>query len=242
MPARRPVLADLPAKETMPDLEFAYPPFRLSGTVVAALLNHEGDWELLGARAHEAPHKAPPRLPVLGVRPPNTLSGPVGRWAVPADAQDIVAGATLGIVIGRPACRIAAPQARAVIAGYVAVADGSLPVESHYRPGLRQRARDGFCVIGGAFAPQHAVVDPDALQVVVQVDGQVVQRADTAHRVRGVDRLVADVSAFMTLGPGDLLLLGPSPGAPRVRAGQQLGVSIAGVGDVAVGVVAEEAR
>lgn len=225
----------------MPDLEFAYPPFRLSGTVVAALLNHEGDWESLGEAAHAAPYKAPARLPVLGVRPPNTLAGPHGCWAVPADGQGIVAAATLGIVIGRPACRVGVAQARAAVAGYVAVADGSLPVDSHYRPGLRQRAHDGFCVIGGGFAPQAAVEDPDALEVVVRVDGQVVQWGDTARRVRGVDRLVADVSAFMTLGPGDVLLLGPCPGAPQVRPGQRLDVSIAGVGDVAVSVVAQEA-
>ena len=225
----------------MPEFEFAYPPFRLSGTVVAALLNHQGDWETLGAAAHEAPYKAPARLPVLGVRPPNTLAGPGGRWSVPADAEGIVAGATLGIVIGRPACRIGEPQARAVIAGYVAVADGSLPVASHYRPGLRQRVRDGFCVIGNGFAPRAAVADPDRLEVIVRVDGQVVQRADTARRVRGVDRLVADVSAFMTLGPGDLLLLGCSPGAPQVRPGQRLSVSIAGVGDIEIPVIGEGA-
>jgi 5-oxopent-3-ene-1,2,5-tricarboxylate decarboxylase / 2-hydroxyhepta-2,4-diene-1,7-dioate isomerase len=53
----------------------------------------------------------------------------------------------------------------------------------------------------------------------VAVDGQVVHETDTGDRIRPAARLLADVSDFMTLHPGDVLLLGVSYGAPRVRAG-----------------------
>ena len=49
-----------------------------------------------------------------------------------------------------------------------------------------------------------------------------VQRADTAQRVRPLARLLADVTDFMTLSAGDVLLLGVSHGAPTARAGQRV--------------------
>ena len=57
-------------------------------------------------------------------------------------------------------------------------------------------------------------------QVVVQIDGREVQRYSTAGMQRGVARLIAEVSAFMTLARGDLLMLGAGPAAPLARAGQ----------------------
>lgn len=226
----------------MRDFELDHAPYRLSGTVLAALLNHVGDWQALGARAHEPPYKSPPRLPVLAVRPPATLAVSGASWVVPQGVEGVVTGATLGVVIGRPASRIAAEGAAGVVAGYLVVNDGSLPLTSHYRPALRQRARDRFCVLGHhAYVPAAAVADPATLEVLVRLDGQVAQRSDCGHRVRDVARLVADVSAFMTLAPGDVLLPGAAPGAPLARPGQRVTVSIAGLGEVDTIVVAEAA-
>ena len=128
------------------------------------------------------------------------------------------------------------------MAGYLAVNDGCLPTPGHYRPALRQRVRDGLCVIGKAFVRSAELPAPDALEVIVRVDGRVVQATDTGGRLRDVGRLVADVSAFMTLSPGDLLLLGAAPGAPVATAGQNVAVSIAGIGEVHTRIVAEASR
>ena len=84
--------------------------------------------------------------------------------------------------------------------------------------------------------------DPDALAVTVSIDGAVVHRHGTAGRVRGVAALIADVSAFMTLHPGDVLLLGRSHGVPRVRAGQSVAIAIEGLGTLHSRVVAEAAE
>jgi len=59
--------------------------------------------------------------------------------------------------------------------------------------------------------------------------------------VRGVASLIADVTEFMTLQAGDVLLLGPSDPAPLVRAGQRVAVSIEGVGTLSHPLVAEAA-
>ncbi|MCY1516214.1 hypothetical protein D9M68_508340 [compost metagenome] len=56
------------------------------------------------------------------------------------------------------------------------------------------------------------------------------QRASTAGLIRPVARLIADVTQFMSLEAGDILLVGAPPGAPRARAGQRYDIRIAQVG------------
>lgn len=56
---------------------------------------------------------------------------------------------------------------------------------------------------------------------------------------RAAARLLADVTEFMTLRPGDVLMLGVPAGAPRARAGQRFAISIAGLGELEGSLVAE---
>jgi 5-oxopent-3-ene-1,2,5-tricarboxylate decarboxylase/2-hydroxyhepta-2,4-diene-1,7-dioate isomerase len=222
-------------------LAFDVAPWRPSGTVVAALLNDPAQVTALGDAVHVAPYKAAPRAPVLGVKPRNTWCGDGDAVEVPADPGVVQLGPTLAIVIGRPACRVKAADALAFVAGYTIAQDLALPHDSHYRPAVRQRVRDGFCPVGPRVVPASRVPAPDALALELRIDGVVVQRCSTAGRVRGVAALVADVSAFMTLQPGDLLLLGPAAGALRVRAGQVATVAIEGLGTLTTRFVAEAA-
>ena len=209
---------------------FATPPYRLSGVVVGALLNDPAQLAALGDAAHQPPHKTPPRAPVLEVKPRHTLAGDGATVRLPAGETGLEAGASLAIVIGRTACRVAAADAMGFVAGYLIAADFSLPLAAHYRPSVRLKARDGFCPLGPRVVPAAQVADPDALAVEVRIDGELVHRHGTAGRVRGVAQLIADVSEFMTLNPGDVLLLGRSQGAPLARAGQAVAITITGLG------------
>jgi 5-oxopent-3-ene-1,2,5-tricarboxylate decarboxylase/2-hydroxyhepta-2,4-diene-1,7-dioate isomerase len=222
-------------------LRFDFAPFQLGGTVVSTLLNDPRQLQALGGAVQQAPYKAAPVYPVLAVKPRNTLVGDGALVTVPADAEDLELAASLGIVIGRTACRVPADRALAMVAGYTIAIDIAVPVQGHYRPALRWRARDGFCPVGPRVTPSSAVADPDALTVRTWVDGALVQAASTGGRTRGVARLVADVSDFMTLHPGDLLLLGGAYPAPRVAAGQSVATEIEGLGRLSLRLVAEEA-
>ncbi len=223
-------------------LAFEVAPFRLSGVVVGALLNDPAQLAALGEAVHQPPHKAPPRAPVLEVKPRHTLAGDAAAVVLPAGESALEVGASLGIVIGRTACRVAAAEALAHVAGYLIAADHSLPIEAHYRPAVRLKARDGYCPIGPRVTPAAALPDADALAVTVSVDGAVVHRHTTGGRVRGVAALIVDVSTFMTLNPGDVLLLGRSHGAPRVGAGQSVAITVEGLGTLHSRVVAEPAE
>ena len=211
----------------------------LSGVVVGVLLNHRPELAALGPRVDQAPYKAAPRGPVLQVKPRNTHAFDGHALTVPTGTDAVEVGATLGIVFGHVASRVPVDQALGVVAGYTVIADVRLPQDSHYRPSVRQRARDGYCPIGPV-VPASAIADPDALKVRTEVDGVLVHDTTTGDRVRGVAQLIADVTDFMTLQPGDVLMLGPSQGAPQVRPGQHVRVTIDGIGTLSHPVIPEE--
>ena len=214
------------------NIEFDAAPYRLSGVVYGILLNHDPAIAALDAAAHQPPYKAPAKAPVLYIKPRNTLTGHGDTVTVPVDAPELEIGASLGIVIGRTTCCVTPEQALSHVAGYTVVSDISVPHEVFYRPSIRLKARDGFCPIGPTVVPSHKIANPDALVVRVYVDGALVHSTTTGERRRGVACLLADVSEFMTLSPGDVLMLGVSAGAPRVRAGQQVRIAIEGVGQL----------
>jgi 5-oxopent-3-ene-1,2,5-tricarboxylate decarboxylase/2-hydroxyhepta-2,4-diene-1,7-dioate isomerase len=211
------------------------------GTVYGTLLNHRDALAALGDAVHQPPYKAPPRAPVLYIKPRHCLAGHGAAVEVPADAQALEVGAQLGIVIGREACRVREAEALAHVAGYTVCSDLSVPHGSYYRPSLRFKARDGFLPLGPWVLAARHLPQPDALEVVVQIDGREAQRYASAGMQRGVAKLIADVSEFMTLSPGDLLMLGAGPAAPLARAGQTVRITIEPIGTLEHRLVAEGA-
>jgi 5-oxopent-3-ene-1,2,5-tricarboxylate decarboxylase/2-hydroxyhepta-2,4-diene-1,7-dioate isomerase len=200
------------------------PPWQLSGVVIGAALNDPATLAALGPAVDAAPYRGAPRAPVLYVKPRHTLAVPAAPMAVPRGEAALEVGATIGLVIGRSACRVDADEARQCIAGHALVVDLGLPLASWYRPSARARALDGSCRIGRV-VPARA---GDGVELRVSVDGVIAQRARTARFLRSPEGLVADVSEFMTLRPGDVLLLGVPHGAPHVRAGQRVRVEAEG--------------
>lgn len=211
----------------MSTLSMAVAPYRLSGRVYGTLMNHRSALEVVGEAANGAPYKAAPQAPVLYIKPRNTLEGPV---VVPPEVEELEVAACLGVVIGRTACALSEQNALDYAAGYLIVCDVSVPHSVYYRPSIRLKARDGFCPMGPAVVARNAVADPDNLQIKVLVDGELRQTASTADLVRPIARMLADVTDFMTLSPGDVLAVGAAAPAPRARAGQKVAIEIDSVG------------
>lgn len=208
------------------------PPYQLSGVVYATLLNHRSAWQELGEAVNHPPYDAPPKAPVLYVKPRNTLAASGDPVPVPAGVTELELEASLGLVIGRPACRLEEARALEYLAGYLIVNDVSVPHRPYYRPSIRARARDGFCPVGPRVVPRAAIANPDDLAIRVFIDGKLRQQTGTSQLVRSIRRLLADVTDFMTLSPGDILAVGAAAPAPRVRAGQQARIEIDGLGQL----------
>jgi len=204
----------------------------IDGTVYAVLLNHRAAVDALGDAANEKPYGRPPVAPVLYVRPANTWSADGTTVALPAEIDAVEVEATFGIVFDRATSHVAVDDALAHVRGYVVVADLTVPHASVYRPAVRQRNRDGFCVIGSG------VFDADLrdARVTTQVGDAIVASATTAGLLRDVPALIAEVSGFMRFDAGDVLLVGAIGTPVRVGRGDLILVEIEGLGAVSLAI------
>jgi 5-oxopent-3-ene-1,2,5-tricarboxylate decarboxylase/2-hydroxyhepta-2,4-diene-1,7-dioate isomerase len=208
------------------------------GTVIGTLLNDRGALAALGEAMNAPPYQAPPQSVVLYIKPQNTWTACGVPVMLPANVQEVEIGATLGIVIGTTACRVSEATAFDFVAGYTIVNDLCEPHASVFRPAIRQRCRDGFCAIGPWVIARQEVAAPDALDTRVLVNGELRATHTGADRVRSIARLMADVTEFMTLSPGDVLLAGVA-GNARARANDRVRIEIDGVGALENLLVAE---
>ena len=208
------------------------------GMIYGVLLNDPATLAEMGEALNTAPYKAPPKAPVLYIKTSNTRAGDGAAVAVPAKPGTVCVGATLGLVIGRAARRVPPARAMEHVRAYVIASDLFLPTDSVFRPAVRHRCRDGFCPMSEEFAVS-LLPEPSQAQLTIHIDGAAVQRRTLSGLVRSAPQLLADVSDFMTLEAGDVLLLGAAHDAPRARAGQSVRIEVDGLGALRHHLVAE---
>ena len=205
------------------------------GTVYGTLLNFRSEVVAWAPRMNEAPYKAPPKKPVLYIKPANTWSNDGATIPVPASAPQVEIGATVAMVMRAPG----------EIAGWRLMNDLSLPHASFFRPPVRFKCLDGFLGIGDTLLPDGADVDPATFVLEVRINGELKQTVRYDGLVRDAKRLLADVSEFMTLGAGDALMLGCDVGAdgsrPLAKVGDRIEISAPGFGALTNTLVAEAA-
>jgi 5-oxopent-3-ene-1,2,5-tricarboxylate decarboxylase/2-hydroxyhepta-2,4-diene-1,7-dioate isomerase len=189
---------------------------------------------------HQAPYKQPPKAPVLYIKPVNTLTGANSGIPLPTGEEKLEMGASLAVVIGKTATRVKAEDAFDYIEGYTIANDVSIPHASVYRPAIKQKARDGFCPIGPWIVSKEDVANPDQLDIRVYVNGELKQENSTRNFIRPVSKLIEDVTDFMTLRPGDVLLAGVPEGAPLAGKGDRVRIEISGMGALENTIVPEE--
>jgi len=190
--------------------------FRPTGTVYGVLLNFRAEWDALAPQMNEAPYKAPPSAPVLYVKTANTFSAHGSAIALPADVPEVEVGATIGLVMG-DAGRVD---------GCVLMNDLSVPHANFYRPPVKAKCRDGFLGVGARLRTDG--VDPASVVLEVHIDGELRQRADFSQLMHSPAQLLSALGSFMTLAPGDVLMLGCDAGRPLARAGQRIDISATG--------------
>ncbi|HKD46821.1 MAG TPA: fumarylacetoacetate hydrolase family protein [Rhizomicrobium sp.] len=186
------------------------------GTIFGAALNDREHHRHMAAAFIEPPYKQPPNKPVLYIKPRACLMGDSAIIPIPPDLEQIEVAATLGLLIGRDAHRIPQDSALAYICGICLALDASEPCDSFYRPPVRQRCRDGFLRLG-RLAPFNAKVMNNPIETFA--DDRKVHSWSTERLLRDAATLIADISVFMTLAAGDLLLVGLAYDAPRSRPG-----------------------
>src|SRR3954464_1130105 len=201
------------------------------GTVYGTLMNFRGELDALGDKMKEAPYKAPPQAPVLYVKPANTWTENGGSIALPAGVKEVAVGATVAMVM----------KSAREIAGSVLMNDLTRPHDTFFRPPVKFKCLDGFLGIGERLRSRNEAGDPAVFKLEVRINGELKQTVRFSQLVRPADKLLADVSEFMTLGPGDMLMLGCDVGRPRARVGDRVEVFMPALGTLSTTFVAEAA-
>lgn len=212
-----------------------------AGTLFGVALNYQG---LLRSRLEEfqqPPYQKPPVKPVLFIKTSNTRNGHDQPVVFPAGVERLQPGPALGVVIGKDASRVSEADAMNHVAGYLIVNEFSLPEDSYYRPAVKAKCRDGFCPIGPELVPASQIANPNALGIRLLVNGELRQQNSTANWVRNIPQLIAELSEFMTLHQGDVLITGTPEGRVDVQPGDIVAVEIDGLGRLTNTVVAEGA-
>jgi 5-oxopent-3-ene-1,2,5-tricarboxylate decarboxylase/2-hydroxyhepta-2,4-diene-1,7-dioate isomerase len=204
--------------------------FLAMGTVYGTLMNFKSEHEALGAKMSEPPYKAPPKAPVLYVKPANTWTQDGIPIVMPKHVTQVDVGATIAMVMKGPR----------EIAGYVLMTDFSIPHDSFFRPPVKYKCVDGFLGVGGTLLPFDGAPDPSTFVLQVSINGGLRQTIRFSDLVRPAQQLLDDVSEFMTLQPGDVLMLGCEANHPRAGAFDRVELSAEGFGTLA-NIIAPEA-
>lgn len=200
------------------------------GTIYGVLFNFQGQLEAIGKALQEKPYKEPPKRPVLYIKPRNTLNSHRKPVIIPEGETEIQVGAALGVVFEKNATNVSVHDAMDYVDGYTVVNDVSIPHDNFYRPNIKNKVRDGFCPVAPWVVKRTEVANPGQLRIRVYVNGELVQENNTKNLVRSVAQLVSDVSEFMTLVKGDMLLVGVPEEAPLAKAGDTVRIECDGVG------------
>lgn len=201
------------------------------GTVYGTLMNFRGELEALGDQVNQPPYKAPPTAPVLYIKPANTWSENGAAIVLPAGVQEVEVGATVAMVM----------KSGREIGGFVLMNDLSLPQDSFFRPPVKSRCPDGFLGIGDRVRARNEAGDPAVFKLEVRINGELKQTVRFSQLLRPAEKLLADVSEFMSLGEGDMLMLGCDAGRPRAKAGDRIDISMPALGTLSNTLVAEAA-
>jgi 2,4-didehydro-3-deoxy-L-rhamnonate hydrolase len=194
-----------------------------------------------------------PAHPVVFFKSPTCIVGPDDPIMLPPDSTSTDWEVELGIVIGKTARHVTQKDALKHVAGYCVINDVSEREYQLKHSGTqwsKGKGCDTFGPLGPWLVTTDEVRDPQNLDMWLDVNGARKQRGNTKTMIFGVAALVADVSRYMTLLPGDVITTGTPPGVGMgmkptpeyLKAGDVVTLGIQGLGAQKQKVVAFKAR
>ncbi|GAA0191629.1 MULTISPECIES: fumarylacetoacetate hydrolase family protein [unclassified Aeromicrobium] len=179
-----------------------------------------------------------PERPLVFLKPNTSVVGPGDPIVYPAQSSDVHFEGELAVVIGRICKDVPAEDVDKVIFGYT-VANDVTARDLQRTDGQWARAKgfDSFCPLGPWIETN---LDPADLRVTTELGGEVKQDGRTSDMVFSVADIVAYVSSFMTLLPGDVILTGTPDGVGPMQVGDSVSVTVEGIGTLTNQVVSHD--
>ena len=170
-----------------------------------------------------------PEQPLIFLKPPTTVIGPLQPIRVPPETRQIEHEAELAVVMGKVTRRVAVEDIGPHILGYTAANDVTArDLQRSDGQWTRGKGFDTFCPLGPAIDTE---LDPaEGLSIICRVNDEIRQTGSTSDMVFPVGELVSYISQIMTLLPGDVILTGTPAGVGPFDVGDRVEVEIEGIG------------
>ena len=207
------------------------PPVGAIGKIIGVGLNYRDHAEECGLPL--------PSEPTLFLKATSALTGPADPLIIPRGAQSVDWEIELGVVIGSAGVYIEEASALRHVAGYCVGIDFSERDFQFKRggQGFKGKSADSFAPLGPWLVTPDEIPDPHALTLTLSVNDVERQRGNTRDMIFSVPQLIAYVSAFMSLRPGDGILTGTPAGVgmgrdPQIylQPGDRVSATISGLG------------
>jgi len=207
-------------------------------------VGHVGKFICIGLNyadhAAESGLQVPPE-PVIFMKCTSAICGPDDDVEIPRGSAKTDWEVELGVVIGKPAKYVDEKDAMDHVAGYCVINDVSERAFQAERAGqwTKGKSHDTFGPIGPWLVTRDDIPDPQNLAMWLEVDGHRYQDGSTRTMVYQVPFLVAYLSQFMSLQPGDIISTGTPPGVGMgvkpdpvyLKPGQTMRLGIEGLGE-----------
>lgn len=182
-----------------------------------------------------------PSVPSYFLKPPSSISAHGTPVARPRGCELLAFEGELAVVIGTRARRVAPEEAGAHVGFYTAANDFGVHDFRWADRGsnLMAKGQDGFTPLGPRLVPA-AELDACDLTLRTYVNGEVVQEDSTADLLFPIELLIADLSRFVTLEPGDVILTGTPANSRPVQPGDVVDVEIDGIGRLCSPIVEDD--
>lgn len=188
----------------------------------------------------------PPEVPVFFTKPPTCVVGPEAPVVHHAVTQQLDYEVELAVIIGKRGRDIPVERALSHVFGYTIMNDVTArDLQRRHQQWFKGKSLDTFAPMGPAVVHRSEIPDPQNLRLRMRVNGELRQDASTAGMIFSVARLIATLSAGMTLDPGDILATGTPEGVAMGRtppawlqAGDVVEAEIEGIGTLRSRIVA----
>jgi 2-keto-4-pentenoate hydratase/2-oxohepta-3-ene-1,7-dioic acid hydratase in catechol pathway len=179
-----------------------------------------------------------PTEPLLFLKPNTSVVGPGDPVFYPRQSSEVHYEGELAVVIGRICRDVTAERVDEVVYGYTVANDVTArDLQRSDVQFTRAKSFDSFCPLGPWIETE---LDTADLKVTTHLNGELMQDGSTKDMVFDVPALVAHVSSVMTLLPGDVILTGTPEGVGPMRVGDEVEVTVTGIGSLTNRVVARD--
>ena len=189
-------------------------------------------------------NKPVPKEPIIFAKLPSTLIAHESTIVLPRNVGRVDHEGELALVISKTAKNIAASKAYEYIAGYTIMNDvtaRAMQIQDieNKLPWTRTKGFDTFGPMGPFLIPHKAIFNPHQLDIIVKLNGEIRQHANTSEMIFKIPELIQYISRYMTLSPGDIIATGTPEGVSELHDGDVVSVAIDQIGILENNVVAE---